>query len=201
MTNNAAPHMNLTDWVLLVALSIVWGGSFLFIGIAVKELPPFTIVLLRVALAAATLHIVLRILRMPMQWDARSWRAFFGMGLLNNVIPFSLIVWGQTHIASGLASILNATTPIFIVIVAHILTTDERMTKGRIAGVLLGLAGVIVLIGPQALGADWETTWSRSSPSWGPHCHMPLPESSGVVSSAWTYRRSPPRPARSAPRP
>lgn len=152
MTDLAAQRMNMMDWVLLIALSIVWGGSFLFVGIAVKELPPFTIVLLRVALAAAILHLVLRAMSIRMPWDGASWRAFFGMGLLNNAIPFSLIVWGQTHIASGIASILNATTPIFTVIVAHLLTTDERMTKGRVAGVLLGLAGVIVLIGPQALG-------------------------------------------------
>ncbi len=148
----ATPRMSPMDWMLLIALSIVWGGSFLFIGIAVKELPPFTIVLLRVALAAATLHLVLRATGIRIPWDGQSCRAFFGMGLLNNAIPFSLIVWGQTHIASGLASILNATTPIFMVIVAHVLTTDERMTKGRIAGVLLGLLGVVVLIGPQALG-------------------------------------------------
>src|SRR6185503_9001990 len=84
-------------------------------------------------------------------WDSKSWRAFFGMGLLNNAIPFSLILWGQIHIASGLASILNATTPLFTVIVAHFLTADEKLTRNRAVGILTGLAGVIVLIGPQAL--------------------------------------------------
>ena len=143
--------MSPLDWLLLLALSILWGGSFFFVGVAVKALPPFTIVLLRVATAAIALHVVLRVGRTPMPWDGRTWRAFFGMGLLNNAIPFSLIVWGQTHIASGLASILNATTPLFTVLIAHMLTADERLTRGRIAGVLVGLAGVVVLIGPQAL--------------------------------------------------
>ncbi len=143
--------MSLLDWSLLLALSILWGGSFFFVGVAVKALPPFTIVLLRVAIAAAALYLVLRATRTAMPWDGQTWLAFFGMGLLNNAIPFSLIVWGQTQIASGLASILNATTPLFTVLVAHVLTTDERLSKGRILGILLGLAGVVALIGPQAL--------------------------------------------------
>jgi drug/metabolite transporter (DMT)-like permease len=147
----APARMSPLDWSLLLALSILWGGSFFFVGVAVKALPPFTIVLLRVAIAAAALHLVLRATRTAMPWNANTWLAFFGMGLLNNAIPFSLIVWGQTHIASGLASILNATTPLFTVLVAHLLTADERLTKGRIVGVLLGLAGVVALIGPQAL--------------------------------------------------
>jgi drug/metabolite transporter (DMT)-like permease len=144
-------RMSPLDWSLLLALSILWGGSFFFVGVAVTALPPFTIVLLRVAIAAAALHLVLRATRTAMPWDGNSWLAFFGMGLLNNAIPFSLIVWGQTHIASGLASILNATTPLFTVLVAHVLTADERLTKGRIVGVLLGIAGVVTLIGPEAL--------------------------------------------------
>ncbi len=157
MSSPASPRLTAFDWFLLVALSILWGGSFFFVGLAVKALPPFTIVLLRVAIAAAALHIVLRVAGVQFPRDVATWRAFFGMGLLNNAIPFSLIVWGQTHIASGLASILNATTPLFTVLVAHVLTRDEQLSKGRITGVLLGLTGVVVLIGPQALeglGAD-----------------------------------------------
>jgi drug/metabolite transporter (DMT)-like permease len=79
------------------------------------------------------------------------WLAFFGMGLLNNVVPFCLIVWGQTHIASGLAAILNATTPLWTVVVAHVLTADEKMTGNRLAGVLIGFVGVIVMVGPALL--------------------------------------------------
>lgn len=143
--------MDLTDWSLLVALSILWGGSFFFVGIAVRELPPFTIVAMRVALAALALGGLLWILGLPMPRDRRTWIAFFGMGALNNLVPFCLIVWGQTQIASGVASVLNATTPLFGVMVAHVLTRDEKMTGNRLAGVLVGFAGVAVMIGPSAL--------------------------------------------------
>jgi drug/metabolite transporter (DMT)-like permease len=149
--------MTATEWAMLLAMSVLWGGSFLFVGIAVKELPPLTIVLLRVGVAAMMLFVMLRIFGLRLPGDRRAWAAFFGMGLLNNAIPFCLIVWGQTHIASGLAAILNATTPLFTVIVAHILTDDERLTASRIAGVLIGLAGVIAIVGPgvlRGLGSD-----------------------------------------------
>lgn len=143
--------MGLAEWLLLLALSVLWGGSFLFVGLAVKELPPLTIVTLRVALAALALLVVVQALGRGMPREPAVWRAFFGMGLLNNLIPFCLIVWGQTQIASGLASILNATTPLFGVVVAHLMTADEKMTGNRLAGVLFGLAGVAVMVGPTAL--------------------------------------------------
>ena len=107
----------------------------------------------RVLLAALILLIVMRVMGMRMPTDWRVWAAFFGMGLLNNVIPFSLIVWGQAHIASGVALILNATTPLFTVVVAHFFTTDENMTPGRLVGVIAGLLGVAVMIGSDALRA------------------------------------------------
>lgn len=154
-------QMDASEWGMLVALSLLWGGSFFFIGIAVKELPPVTIVTLRVSLAATALLIVCRImgLHLPRQWAV--WRAFFGMGLLNNIIPFCLIVWGQTHIASGLASILNATTPLFTVIVAHFLTADEKMTGNKLAGVLIGFAGVATMIGPAAFSGAISGLWGQ----------------------------------------
>jgi drug/metabolite transporter (DMT)-like permease len=143
--------MTATEWAMLLTMSVLWGGSFFFVGIAVNELPPLTIVLLRVGLAAAMLGVVLRLLGLHLPRARAAWLAFFGMGLLNNVIPFCLIVWGQTQIASGLAAILNAATPLFTVVVAHILTEDEKITRNRLAGVLIGLAGVVVTIGPSAL--------------------------------------------------
>jgi drug/metabolite transporter (DMT)-like permease len=139
------------EWTLLVSLSILWGGSFFFVSVAVEALPPFTIVVVRVGLAALVLNGVVLAMGRRMPADGRTWAAFFAMGLLNNVVPFSLIVWGQTHIAGGLASILNAMTPIFTVIVAHLFTRDEAMTGGRLAGVVLGFAGVVVMFGPQVL--------------------------------------------------
>jgi drug/metabolite transporter (DMT)-like permease len=143
--------MGLREWSLVLVLSVIWGGSFFFIGVAVKALPPLTLVFLRVALAAVVLNLVVPAVGLRMPADRKTWSSFFGMGFLNNLIPFSLIVWGQTHIASGLASILNATTPVFTVIVAHFLTQDEKLTANRIMGVLVGLAGVTVIIGPEAL--------------------------------------------------
>lgn len=147
-----AKVMGAREWGMLITLSLLWGGSFFFVGVAVKALPPFTIVALRVLLAAAALLLFLRFTGRSMPRAPRIWLAFFGMGLLNNLIPFSLIVWGQTHIASGLASILNATTPLFGVIVAHLLTDDEKLTANKLAGVLIGFFGVAVMIGPAALG-------------------------------------------------
>ncbi|WP_051777165.1 DMT family transporter [Pseudorhizobium pelagicum] len=148
---NVNRAMTTGEWGLLVALSILWGGSFFFTGVAVQELPPLSIVLLRVGGATVILLALLRAMGVDMPTDRRTWAAFFAMGLLNNVVPFCLIVWGQTHIASGLASILNATTPLFTVIVAHLLTADERMTGCRLLGVLVGLMGVVAMIGPEAL--------------------------------------------------
>ena len=139
------------EWGLLLALSVLWGGSFFFIGVAVAELPPLTIVALRVTLAAVFLHVTLRAIGLRLPTDRDLWAAFFGMGLLNNVVPFTLIVWGQTHIASGVASILNETTPLFTVVVAHALTVDEKMTGGRILGVVAGLTGVAVMVGGSAV--------------------------------------------------
>ena len=139
------------EWGMLLALATVWGGSFFFNEIAVRELPVFTVVVSRVALAAVILLMILRLRKERLPHDRRVWTAFFGMGLLNNAIPFSLIVWGQQHIASGVASILNASTPLFTVILAHLLTRDERMTAGKFIGVLIGFSGVAVMIGIDAL--------------------------------------------------
>jgi drug/metabolite transporter (DMT)-like permease len=143
--------MGIKEWGLIILLSMIWGGSFFFVGVAVKELPPLTIVLSRVALASMILLAVVRLKGDKMPSSPRLWGAFVIMGALNNVIPFNLIVWGQTHIESGLASILNATTPIFSVVLAHFLTRDERLTVNRVTGVLIGWIGVAVLIGIASL--------------------------------------------------
>ena len=142
--------MTLLEWAMLLALSVLWGGSFFFNGIAVRELPVVTIVTLRVLLGALTLLLILKIRgeKLPSGWPV--WRAFFVMGAFNNVVPFLLIVWGQTHIASGVASILNASTPLFTVIFAHFLTRDEKMNAGRLSGVLIGFFGVAAMIGSDA---------------------------------------------------
>jgi drug/metabolite transporter (DMT)-like permease len=144
-------RMGATEWAALLALSVLWGGSFLFVGLAVRELPPLTIVVARVALAALALHMALRAAGGAIPRDLRVWAAFFGMAVLNNAIPFTLIAWGQSHIASAVASILNATTPLFTVLVAHCLTIDEPATPRKIAGVVVGFLGVAVMIGADAM--------------------------------------------------
>ncbi len=150
-TNTPPPQIGGTEWALLVVLSVLWGGSFFFYKILVTALPPFTIVLGRVGLAAVVLNLFLLAKNDPMPASGRLWRQFFVMGTLNNVIPFSLIVFGETKIASGLASILNATTPLFTVAAAHLLTNSERLTPAKVVGVAFGFLGVAVLIGPDAL--------------------------------------------------
>ena len=143
--------MGVKEWVLIIILSIVWGGSFFFVGVAVKELPPLTIVLCRVALASIILLAAVYLKGERMPSSPTIWGTFLVMGALNNLIPFCLIVWGQTHIESGLASILNATTPIFSVVLAHFFTREEKLTLNRIAGIVLGWTGVSVLIGIESL--------------------------------------------------
>lgn len=153
--------MGWKEWAMLIILSVLWGGSFFFNGIAVRELPPFTIVTLRVGLAALALVVLIRMMGLSLPKDYRIWLAFFSMGFLNNLLPFCLIVWGQTQIASGLASILNATTPLFGVIVAHFLTADEKITRNKIAGVLIGFLGVAIMIGPDAIGGIRGNLWPQ----------------------------------------
>jgi drug/metabolite transporter (DMT)-like permease len=150
MTSPSLRAMGGADWLLLLALSLLWGGSFLFGKVAVGEIPPLTVALGRVALAALALNLLLAVLDQRLPWGRAVWLAFLGMGLLNNALPFSLIFWGQTRIGAGLASILNATTPLWTVVAAHVLTHDEKLNAGKGLGVLLGLAGVVVLIGPSA---------------------------------------------------
>lgn len=142
------------DWLLLIGLSILWGGSFFFIGVAVQALPPFTIVAARVGLAMLVLLAVLRVMKVDLPRGGSLWLTFIGLGLLNNVIPFTLFVWAQAQVPSGLASILNATTPISTVLVAHAVTTDEKLTPNRLLGVLLGFAGVAAMLGPDLLAGQ-----------------------------------------------
>lgn len=149
--------MSPVQWAMLITLSIVFGGSFFFNGVIVRDLPPLTIVFFRVALAAIALHLYLRATGRAMPWTGAVWRMFLAMGALNNVIPFTLIVYGQTQIASGVASILNAMTPLFTVVVAHYWTEDEKLTGARIAGVFAGLGGVAVMMGGATLGGGWGT--------------------------------------------
>lgn len=151
MSNVPGKSMTPLEWSMLLVLSIFWGGSFLFIGIAVNDFQPLSIAFLRVAIASGVLWLVLIAMGVKIPKKPGLWGSFFVIGAINSAIPFSLMAWGQSLIASGVASILIATTPLIAVVAAHFLTSDERMTVSRLAGVVSGLLGVAVLIGPEVL--------------------------------------------------
>ncbi len=140
--------MTTREWGLLALLSLLWGGSFFFVGVAVKELPPLTLVTLRVGLAAALLWACAPLLGVSPPRSMRAVAALAVLGFGNNALPFALIAWGQTHLPSGLASILNAATPLFTVLAAHALTTEEKLDRLKVFGTVAGMTGVASLLGP-----------------------------------------------------
>ncbi|MDC7223596.1 MAG: DMT family transporter [Spirochaetales bacterium] len=143
--------MDLINWLRLFVLSVLWGGSFFFVEVALTGLPLFTIVFLRVFLGAALLFLFILFAGKAVPKDRRIWRDFFVMGLLNNVVPFCLIVGGQRYISGGFASLLNGTTPFFTVVAAHFFTSDEKLNGGKVIGVILGITGVAFLTGFETL--------------------------------------------------
>ncbi len=151
MTNTQTPTINLTSGLLLLGLATVWGGSFFFAEIALREVPPLTIALHRVLWAVPALFLVVWLKRLKVPRSVNAWLCYLIMGTLNNAIPFSLIFWGQTSIGSGLASILNGTTAVFGAVVAGILLVDEPLTARKIVGALFGFLGVGVIMGLDAL--------------------------------------------------
>lgn len=145
-------RMGLAEWGFLLALAVLWSSVFFLTKVALGDMRPFTVVVLRLGIGALILHVVVLASGVRMPAAPRIWAAFAGMGALNNLVPFCLIAWGQTQIGSGLAAILIASTPLFTVLLAQVWTHDERMTPNRLGGVLLGLVGVVVMIGPGTLG-------------------------------------------------
>jgi len=144
-------RMNRRDWGIILILAGIWGAAFMFIGIAVRHVPPITYVWLRLTIAAAAMWGYLWLRGERTGLPRSVWPSIMVLTLLNNVVPFVLIGWGEVRIASGLAAILNTTTPIMGVVVAHFTTPDERMSPRKIGGVLLGVAGVVVMVGPSLL--------------------------------------------------
>lgn len=164
MNNQSQPTLNLVAWALLVLLGLIWGGSFFFARIAVQHIPPFTLVLLRLSLAALALHIYLRGRFDVYGLLKTHWKSFLLLGLINNALPHSLLFIGQIHLSAGLASILNATTPIWTVLIANQTTSDERLTSAKLFGCLIGLAGTAVLIGPAAFTKSDIPLWALLFP-------------------------------------
>jgi drug/metabolite transporter (DMT)-like permease len=156
--------MSALTWGLLLALGLIWGGSFFFARIIVHAVPPFTLVFLRLSLAAIALHLYI-----AGRFDLYAllkthWRRFLLLGLINNALPHTMIFLGETEIGAGLAAILNATTPIWTVLVGNYMTEDERMTPAKLAGCLVGLAGTVVLVGPGVFAANGAPLWALALP-------------------------------------
>ncbi len=144
--------MSAADWGVIMLLSLLWGGAFFMIELGLRGFPPITLVFLRMALAVPPMLLILKVMGHRLPGDLKSWRQLFILGTINAALPFILFFWGQTQIDSGLASILNATTPLWGVVTAHFLTRDEKATPARVVGVFLGLAGITVMVGTDALG-------------------------------------------------
>lgn len=164
MTTSSPPQPGATAWAMLLLLGLIWGGSFFFARIAVLEVPPFTLVLLRLGLAALALHLYLFGRFGLYETLATHWRAFLVMGFINNALPHTLIFFGQTEIGAGLASILNATTPIWTVLIANRWTPDEKLTAAKLLGCLTGLAGTVILIGPSIAATASVPFWALVLP-------------------------------------
>ncbi len=154
-------RMSSFDWVMLLSLSLIWGGSFFLNAVILTELPTLTLVAARVSLAAIALWGFAAITGRLRGLTPAVWAAFAVMGFLNNAIPFTFIVHAQTSISSGLASILNATTPLFTILVAGVFLSDERFSVMRLAGVAIGLFGVVVMIGTDALDGIGSSVWAQ----------------------------------------
>ncbi len=155
--------MPLRNWVMLIVLGTIWGGSFLFAKVAVAEIPPFVLVFFRVSSACAVLLLVLWYQKLLRKLSFELAIPFLIMGILNNAIPFSLLFLGQTEIGAGLASILNATTPIFTVVVAGVLVKQETLSANKIGGVLLGVIGVAVMLSSSLSGVANDPVWAQLS--------------------------------------
>lgn len=149
------------DWGMLLLLGALWGGSFFFARVAVLEIHPLTLVLFRVAIAAAALHVYLAILGPSFRLALPMAVSFFGLAILNNIIPFTLMFAGQTELGAGAASILNATTPFWTMLLANMMTVDEKLSWNKVIGVVLGIAGAVVMIGPDIVTASGAPIWAK----------------------------------------
>lgn len=153
--------MRALEWMLLIGLSLLWGGSFFFSELALREVSPLVTVWARVGLACGLLWLILWGRGLAVPRDKSLWLAFALMGLLNNAIPFCLIVWGQQSITSSLASIFNASTPLFTAVLAHYFTADEKLGRGKVAGLVIGFCGVVLMIGTEALQGVMSELWAQ----------------------------------------
>lgn len=157
----ASPTMSARSWAMLLLLGAIWGGSFFFARVAVLEIPPLNLVLFRVAIAAAALHVYLLAAGPSFRLALPFAAGFFGLAMLNNIVPFSLMFAGQTELGAGTASILNATTPFWTMVLANLLTDDEKLSAGKVVGVGLGMAGAVVMVGPGVVAGLGGPVWAK----------------------------------------
>lgn len=149
--------MTTKDWMLLIGLSLLWGGSFFFVEVALQGLPPLSVVWGRVSLGAVFLALALLITKGRFPQGRAAWTALIGMGFLNNVVPFTLFALAQGQISGAMAAILNATTPLFSLALLHTMTLDQKITAPKAAGLGLGFAGVVVMMGGMAFDDVWAS--------------------------------------------
>lgn len=149
------------DWGMLLLLGALWGGSFFFARVAVLEIHPLTLVLFRVSIAAAALHVYLAVAGPSFRLALPMAGSFFGLAILNNIIPFTLMFAGQTELGAGAASILNATTPFWTMILANLVTVDEKLSWNKVTGVVLGIGGTVVMIGPDVIASSGAPAWAK----------------------------------------
>lgn len=153
--------MSARDWARLLLLGLIWGGSFFCVHIAVAEIAPLKLVMFRVLIAGAALHLFLLLRGPSFRLALPHMGTLFFLAVLNNVIPFSLICLGQTEIGAGLASVLNATTPFWTLIIANIATSDEKLNWNKLAGIGLGIAGTAIMVGPGMVAGLGGPVWAK----------------------------------------
>lgn len=149
---------SLTNWLSILALGVIWGGTFMVVSIALQGYGPLTVACARTTLGAAALLVLMRALNRPLpSFDGRMWKYLIIIGLLNTALPFALLSWGQQYVPSAFAGISMAALPLFVLPLAHIFT-DEKLSTRNLVGVTLGFVGAVVLIGPSILriGSGWE---------------------------------------------
>ncbi|HMK08261.1 MAG TPA: DMT family transporter [Anaerolineales bacterium] len=134
------------DWVLFWSLGLIWGSSFLWIKIALQGIGPFGLVAWRLLIGVAGLAVVVAVRRPAFPRQRRIYGMLALLGLTNTALPFLLISWGEQSIDSAVASILNGTVPLFAMVIAHFALQDDRMTRSRVVGLILGFLGVVVLM-------------------------------------------------------
>lgn len=151
--------MTLRNFSWLLLLAVLWGPSFLFIKVAVQEIPPITLANLRVGIAALILYVILRAKGRKLPRSREMWRHFIIAGFFANALPFALFSWGEIYVDSALASILNGTTPLFTILFAHFFIPEDRITPPKLLGTFIGFIGLVLLVGPSFLQGAEATFW------------------------------------------